>query len=201
MNTSQDQIARRAAEMLRDGLAGSIRDAIRQARREPGGAHGDPPSLEQVRRHVDAMAMARIGLEAWEADRQLRLQEVDQFLATLEFHLDGIELRIAGRAARGEIDDGARIYIRAWMDEDLDSVVRVLETADIGAVEVGSRKVDPTVASGLRRLTTILVKGEQVEFLISLCPVRTIVVEARNLITGSDIHLADLKQFRDMLGD
>ena len=155
----------------------------------------------QVRRHVDAMAMARIGMEAWEADRQSRLEEVDQFLATLEFHLEGAQWRIAGRAARGEIDAGARIYIRAWIDDELDSVVRILESSDVGPIEVGSRKVDPAVASGLRRLTTLLIRGEQVEFLISLCPVRAIVTEPRNLVTGSDIQLADTRQIRRMLED
>ncbi|MBG83247.1 MAG: hypothetical protein CMJ40_01730 [Phycisphaerae bacterium] len=200
MNSSQDQIARRAAELLRDGLVGSIGDAIRQARKEPDGANGDPPSFQQVRRHVDAMEMARLGMEGWEANRLTRLEEVDQFLATLEFHLDGIEMRIAGRAARGEIDEGDRVHVRAWIDDELDSAVRILETVDVGPIEVGSRVVDPTVASGLRRLSTILIRGERIEFLISLCPVRAIVTTARNLVTGSDIQLACPRQVRDMLG-
>ena len=192
-------MARRAAEMLRDGMAGSIRDAIGQARREPGGGSCDPPSIEEVRRHMDAMDMARLGMESWLENRRARLEEVDQFLATLEFYLEGIDLRIAGKAARGEIEAGARVHVRAWVDDELDSVVQILEAADMGPVHVASRKVDAAVALGLRRLSTLLVTGEHVEFMISLCPIRSLVGLGRNLVTGSDIPLADIGQVRAML--
>ncbi len=200
MNTSQDQMARRAAEMLRDGLADSIRGAISQARREPGGGDGDPPSIEQVRRHVEAMEMARLGMESWEDNRRARIEEVDQFLATLEFYLPDVELRIAGRAARGDIDEGGRIHVRVWIEGKSDSIMPIIEAADLGPVEFGSRKVDPAVASGIRRLTTLLIPGEHVEFMVSLCPVKEIATVARNLVTGSDIPLADVDRVRSLLG-
>lgn len=199
MNTSRERLARRAAEMLRDGMAGSIPEAIGQARREPGGGSCPPPSIEQVRRHVDAMEMARLGLEAWAGNRRARLEEVDQFLATLEFYLDGVEMRIAGKCASGHIDEGSRVHIRAWVDGELDSVVKILDVDGMGPLEVGSQRVDPAVALGLRRLSTLLVKGEHVDFVISLCPVRDIVTIGRNLVTGSDIPLADIGQMRAML--
>ena len=199
MNTSREHLARRAAEMLRDGMAGSIPEAIGQARREPGGRDCPPPSIEQVRRHVDAMEMARLGLETWADNRRVRLEEVDQFLATLEFYLEGVVLRIAGKSARGEIDEGARVHIRVWVDDELDSVVRILDAGGLGPLEVASRRVDPKIASGLRRLSTLLVRGEHVDFIISLCPLRDIVTIGRNLVTGSDIPLADIGQMRAML--
>lgn len=199
MSRSQDHTARRAAELLRDRLAGDIREAIQQACRGPDAVPGPPPTVEQVRRHVDAMNMAREGWTGWQAGRRARLLEVEQFLASMEYFLDPLELRVAGRAARGEVDEGDCVHVRAWTDGDLDDAARVLEAAGLGTPQVGSRRVKRTVAAGLSRLGTMAFAGETVEIQVSLCPLREIVTLDRNLVTGGPIDLASPGAIRAML--
>lgn len=201
MNTSHDEIARRAAELHRDGLAATLDEAIRQARRQLGTMSTGSPSIAEVRRHVHAMEMSRIGLDGWRAIRRVRLEALDQFLATLEFHLVDIEMCVVGRAALGEIDQGDRIHIRVWIDERLESVVRVLEEADVGEMKVGSRRLNPSIACGVPRVSTLLINSDHVEYMVAFCPRRELVTLPRNLVTGSDIQLADIKHVRSMLSD
>ena len=110
MNTSRERLARRAAEMLRDGMAGSIPEAIGQAMASPG--------EEAVRRPASNRCVVMWMPWKWPAwdwrpglvIEEPRLEEVDQFLATLEFYLDGVEMRIAGKCAADTSTRGARPY-------------------------------------------------------------------------------------------
>ncbi|MEE2907110.1 MAG: hypothetical protein VX527_04675 [Planctomycetota bacterium] len=199
MSQSQDQTARRAAELLRDQLARDIREAIHQACRESHAIQGPPPTVEQVRRHVDAMAMASQGWASWQDDRRARLQEVEQFLSSMEYFLDPLELRVAGRAAQGSLDAGDCVHIRAWTDCDLDDAAVVLENAGLGTPEIGSRSVQRSVANGLARLGTMVFAGDSITFQVSLCPVRELVTLERNLVTGAPIDLASLGRIRTII--
>ena len=199
MTQSQDQIARRAAELLRDGLAGDIQEAVDQARRAAGGLTGPPPGRDQVRRHLEAMQMSRAGWTGWHADRLERLQELEQFLATMEHFLDPLEIRVAGRAAKGELDEGDRIHIRIWIDGDLSELASVLETAGLGPSVAGSRPVKRTKANGLSRLATLDFDMEHLQVQLSLCPPRELVTLECNLVSGGPIELASPDDIRKLI--
>lgn len=201
MSQSQDQTARRAAELLRDQLARDIREAIHQACREPHAVQGPPPTVEQVRRHVDAMAMEKQGWASWQEDRRIRLQELEQFLTAMDYFLDSLEARVAGRAARGLIDVGDCVHIRAWTPRGLEDAAVVLEAGGLGTPEIGSRAVQRAVAAGVPRLGTMTFPGDSTTFQVSLCPNRELVTLERNLVTGAAIDLASLETLRMLLDE
>ncbi|MCH2133449.1 MAG: hypothetical protein MK116_06845 [Phycisphaerales bacterium] len=199
MTSPKDNLARRAARLYRDGVASTISDAISQARRLPEVGPGPSPSVEEVRRHLEALDMASEGLADWQQGQRERLEEVEQFLALLEHLLDPLEVRVAGLAARGRIMDGDRVHLRTWTGGDLRALAETLEDAGVGVPEVSSLAVRPGVAGGLPRLGTLLFVGDRVDIVLTVCPTREVALATRNLVTGGDVHLASPRQFRAVL--
>ncbi|MCH2152543.1 MAG: hypothetical protein MK089_04305 [Phycisphaerales bacterium] len=199
MMNPNDILARQAAALLRDGRAATITEAIKQARSSPDSPPDARTGPAQVRRHLEAMSMAREGWAEWHLQKQSRLEEVEQFLALLEHLFDQFEVRIAGRAARGEVDPGDRVHLRLWVDQDLSEVMEALEVA--GVPEHGSRSVRAEAACGVTRLATLNYPGETIEIVVTLCPQREIATSTLNLTTGATVSTATPAAFRRLLGD
>jgi len=198
MMNSNDILARRAAALIRDGRATTVFEAIKQAQASPEVPADATVAPAQVRRHLEAMNMAREGWVGWQEQKQARLEEVEQFLALLEHLFDRLEVRIAGRAARGEVDPGDNVHVRLWVDRDSAEVMEAMEV--VGVPEHGSRSVRAEVACGVTRLTTLSYPGDTIQIVVTLCPQREIASSPRNLTTGRPLSTVSPSEFRRLLG-
>ena len=198
MMNSNDILARRAAALIRDGRATTVFEAIKQAQASPEVPADARVTPAQVRRHLEAMNMAREGWDGWQQQKQARLEEVEQFLALLEHLFDRLgKVRIAGRAARGEVDPGDNVHVRLWVDRDLAEVMEAMEV--VGVPEHGSRSVRAEAACGVTRLSTLSYPGDTIQIIVTLCPQRAIASSPRNLTTGRPLSTVSPSEFRRFL--
>jgi hypothetical protein len=210
MSSQQDIVARRAASLVVTGEVGTLAEAIRQAcsearrghlpRMESGAESGSSPVFTpphaMVRRHMDAMRMSQLGLADFTASRAARVAEVEQVMTLLAHLFDGVHMRVAGRAAVGQIESGDVVHIRVHAGEDLESVADAMEEAGLDPPVVGSRAVDRSTCLGASRLGTLTLAGDDLDVVLTICPSPLVACSDRNLTTGRPIRVATLDEVR-----
>ena len=99
MNKPMDLVAKAAAERFYARAAATLHEAITQACSEAG-AHVQP-SLRAVRRHLEAIEQADVGVRAWQEARMQRLEAIDELLQTIAYVADECTCYVTGRAGQG----------------------------------------------------------------------------------------------------
>lgn len=156
-----DLLAQHAARLFHEGSAATINDAIRTAIQETGWTLVPAPPKSLVRRHVQGLTLQTIGLEAYEQ------RIIDFWLLALDVLIlfQDCAPRLLGRAAKGQIDGGATIYIRVFSDQ------RIGWLADRAAAHFG---IDPEFSTAdsphFGRFDRMTIEIESQQIVITRCP-------------------------------
>ncbi len=152
-----------------------------------------PSELEGlVKRHLAAMRAASIGelgLNRLRADRLRAGMDILECLDSLEdrFADQGspyLGSRLAGRAARGQIEPEDRLHLRYHGVREIRDLAAELEFIDVVEIRFSITR------SRYGMLETMHGILEGVEFDLRRCPPGQILIDAPNLIRGGDVPLA-----------
>lgn len=191
-----DLVAREAARLLETGQAESIRQAIAQAAEQLKATDAPPPTHLQVRRHAQAMAMQALG-DAGYQDRITKLwQWAEELMTTLEFGLESTDTLLVGRAAKGQLDAGVVIHIRANTDESKEAMRDML-------VEYGyAEPTFETVDTKYGRMNRLLINDEEGYQAVVLRVKPSIGVDRKTCVfTGKPIATVTLEELRKMIAE
>lgn len=131
-----DNMAQMAAAVFHAGGVASLAEAIELARVEMGG--GAAPSLAIVRRHLESIRQASLGLGRWRARRIARLCAIEELLQTLEYIEPDSVCYVVGRAAEGHVDDTGPAYLRVVGGRAAPIIVDDLEQQGFPPCDVSS---------------------------------------------------------------
>ena len=131
-----DNLARAAAGLIHAGRTTSIVDAIDMARAES--EHTTSPSVATVRKHLESLQQASMGMQAWHAARVRRLELIEELLQTLAYLAPDCSLYVTGRAAEGHVDGTAAATIRVVGVEQAPALMDDLESHGTVPVQVSS---------------------------------------------------------------
>jgi hypothetical protein len=184
---ASDELARRAARLVHEGLAPDLAAAIREL-------GGSPRCRGLARRHLEAMAAVEAaaagapGPTAEALDVAIAIMEAIEDLEsrTADRGIPYRGVRLAGHAATGRIAPGEVVTIRYHGDRDLDDLEPELE--DLGVVEL--RRSSFQSRWGV--LSTIEGDLDGVPFRVRRCPLGQVPLDAGQLKSGRPITLADL---------
>jgi hypothetical protein len=158
---STDDIAREAARLVQTGAEPDVTRAIHAA---AAGSSAPRPGPGLVRDHAQGMAMQALGREGYLEMVRDVWRIAEEIMTLLEQALHDGELLLAGRAARGEIDGGVTIHIRAYTDRAIGEIADVL-------VEHGCEEpAFETARSRFGRLDRIRFAEAGHEVVITRCP-------------------------------
>ena len=182
-----DDLARRAARLVHEGLSPDLGSAIREL-------GGSPQCRGLARRHLEAMAAVDAaaagvpGPSAEALDVAIAIMESIEDLEsrTADRGIPYRGVRLAGHAATGRIAPGEVVSIRYHGDRDLDDLEYELE--DLGAVELRRSAFQ----SRWGMLSALEGDLDGVPFRVSRCPLGQVPLDAGNLKSGRPITLADL---------
>jgi len=141
-----DLIARHAASLVTRGgcepagasltipqEAMGLRQAIEVAARSLRAFGAPMPSVGLVRRHVRAMSMQALGADGYHRQVMAVWEAAEELMGTLEHGLGDVRTELVGRAARGQIDGGVLIHVRAITRTPIEEIAEVL--VDFGYAE------------------------------------------------------------------
>ena len=199
MRTSLDITAQAAATLLASGDAESMAEAIARA-----SAEGDaPPARSLVRRHLESLRQASLGMTGWRRLRLARLEALLEFADTVAFVMPEATCVISGRAAEGHVDETSPARMRV-IGVAAPPLFDALEVHDlfgdhIGTVTTALGSVAAARFSDADLLVEIMILPEAPEAytprnLIDARPVatgtrdafRTFVEGARRVVEGDD---------------
>ena len=136
MSKPTDLVAKVAAERFHTRAAATLHEAIAQACSEAG-AHV-LPSLRAVRRHLEAIEQADVGVQAWQEARMRRLEAIDELLQTIAYVAAECTCYVTGRAGQGHVDDTGPAIVRVVGAASAPQVLDALESHGLPPMEVSS---------------------------------------------------------------
>ena len=182
-----DAVAREAARRLEDGKSASVHDAIEAATRDLDAWDVPRPSRGRVREHARSIAMEELG----EAGYYARVADVwriaAELMEVLESGLRDVDTVLVGRAARGQIDGGIVIHIRAYTERPVSDLAEVL-------VEHGYEEPDfETVETRIGPLQQLRLTEDERELAITRVPRAHSTHPGTDLVIGKSIEFVDLE--------
>ncbi len=182
-----DAVAREAARRLEDGKSRSIHDAIESAMRDLDAWDVPRPSRGRVREHARSIAMEALG----EAGYYARVADVwrvaVELMDVLESGLRDVETVLVGRAARGQIDGGVVLHIRAYTERPVSDLAEVL-------VEHGYEEPEfETIETRIGPLQQLRLTEDERELAITRVPRAHSTDTSTDLVTGKAIDVVDLE--------
>jgi len=199
-NPETDRIARLAARLVMNDEATSIRDGVRAAsaeitRRErtinPEFNTPPHPSTRLVRDHLRAMSMQTLGADGYAKKIRDILQIAEEVMTVCGEDADPI---LVGRAAKGNIDGGVTLFIRAHTSENIGRLAD--RFVSFGYEEPGCTTAD-TKFGKFDRLTF---EENRIPVVITRCPPDTgRNVREVDLFTGRPIATLTLRALQNKL--
>ena len=183
-----DELARRAALLHSQGRVASIREAIHVV----GG--GPEVSPELVRRHLAAISESTLGAEEADRRRARVLESALELMHAIDDHLerfidrhpDARGVRLAGRAASGQLDGDLILHLR---------VLAAIDEAELAAVVVDAGTEEPrfdAMDSRHGRLRRLRTEFDGVEVHLVICPPGSVPGDRPvNLVRGEPVDLLD----------
>ncbi len=194
MNDHQDDIARRAASLLRKEPFLAVIDAISQATAHLGLPRATPaPSKALVRRHAQALAMTQLGQEGYEQQRYERLVTIIDFMRQLEHDFPRAQLALVGRASEGHFDADAHVYIRFVADTPIHLIADAVVRAHLPEPEI------KTFAARVGVLEQLHSAFDFAPLTITRCPPRQLTQAHLDLQTGKPIAQRTVIQLEQLL--
>ncbi|MHC4107799.1 MAG: hypothetical protein ACYSTY_06925 [Planctomycetota bacterium] len=189
-----DQIAREAARLIETGGADSIGQAIRAAADALGFHDAQLPGHGRVRMHAQGMSMQALGDAGYAEMVRDVWRTAERLMTVLAEATPSIEPRLVGRAAKGQIDAGVTLHIRAYTRSPIEDVARLL-------VEFGyGEPAFETVNTKVGRLNRLRLDDDGIEIVVTRCRPDMARRVQVNLFSGQPINTATLEEVRGKLG-
>jgi len=190
-----DQIARHAARLIQTGRAGDIAQAIRTAADSLGYHDAPLPTRGLVRRHVQGMAMQALGERAYTETILDVWRTAEAMMTVIEEALPDCATMLAGRPAKGHIDAGVTLHIRAYTARPMRDIVETLLAYGYG------EPAFETAHTRLGRLDRIRFDEDPGEVVITRCLPEMRRRSGVDLFNLSPIETATLEDLRRRLAD
>lgn len=194
-----ERIAAEAARRLESGRAESIEGAIDAVvageATERGNRTPPRPTANQVRRHLQALAQERLGLEGYRADLAATLAVASEAMEVLERRVPGCATSLAGRAAAGRLDGDVDLHIRAATRAAVGALAAAL------VAEGFDEPRFETVEARCGRLDRLRFDHDGVEVCVTRCPPGQIVPDRTDLVTGRAIEVLGLAELERVIED
>jgi hypothetical protein len=193
-----DRIAREAARLIETGASANIDRAIRAAADALGFRDAPLPGRVAVRNHARAMAMQAQGESGYRESVRRVWSVAEQLMTAVEQAFPDTATLLAGRAARGEIDAGVVLHVRAYTERSIGDLAAAL-------VELGYEEPKfETGESRFGRLDRIRLAEDDLEIVITRCPPAVVPggdERGRDLFTGRTVATASVTDLQRMLGE
>ena len=187
MNERTDTIAREAARIIDAGELQSIRHALRAAAEQLGLRDQPLPGVGRVRLHLQGMSMQQLGDVAYEQSVQEVMETAAEIMALLEESFDDLATILAGRAAKGLVDGGAILHIRAYTKQPIGALAEIL-------VEYGCAEPEfETAETKHGRLDRIRFHEAGAEVVVTRCLPALRKSDQLDLFTGRRVATIDLE--------
>lgn len=194
-----ERIAAEAARRFESGRADSIEAAIDSVVAGAAPAQGRRgsarPTANQVRRHLQALAQERLGLEGYRAELAAILSVASEAMEALERRIAGCTTSLAGRAAGGRLDGEVDLHIRA------STAATVGELAEVMVAEGFEEPRFETVEARCGRLDRLRFDQDGIEVCVTRCPPGQVVPGRADLVTGRPIDVLDLAELDRIIED
>lgn len=184
-----DESARTAARLLATGEVADLDVAIRRAVE----LHGAPaPTRKRVRAHLRAMTQQAVGREQYDEMVRALLARAEEIMTALEA-TDTCTTALVGRGARGEIDGGVTLHVRAYTALEIGELAEHL--VDCGYDEPAFETADTRVG----RLSRLRFLEDGIEIVVTRCPPNVGAPVDRDLFHGNRLAHLDLAGLRRRL--
>jgi hypothetical protein len=192
-----ERIAAEAARRFERSSAISIEDAIDSALAAIpiDRTQGSParPTANQVRRHLQALAQQRLGLEGYRAELAGVLAIAAEAMELLERRISDCRTTLAGRAAAGRLDGEVELHIRASTRVPIGVLAEALVSE--GFEEPRFEVVEARCG----RLDRLCFDQDGVEVHVTRCHPRQVTPSREDLITGRPIEVLDLGELERVI--
>ncbi|MHC5022863.1 MAG: hypothetical protein ACYTGG_02970 [Planctomycetota bacterium] len=189
-----DAIAREAARLLDSGRAASITEAVRLAANRPGWIEAPRPGPGRVRQHLQAMTMQAVGEAVYDEAVREVWRIAEEVMTVLEHAFEQIELTLVGRGAKGHIDGGVTVHIRAYTRHSI---------SDLAAALVEHGYDEPsfeTAETRLGRLSRLRLVEDGLEVVVTRCLPEMRREAGRDLFRGAPLPVLTLEELRRRTG-
>ncbi len=188
-----DEIAREAARLIETDRADSIRQAIRAAADALGFSDAQLPGHGRVRMHAQGMSMQALGDGGYAESVREVWRAAERLMTVLAEATAAIEPLLVGRAAKGQIDAGVTLHLRAYTRSPIEAVAHLL-------VEFGyGEPAFETVTTKLGRLSRMRLDDDGIEIVVTRCLPDMARRSHVNLFTGRPIKTVTLEVLRGLL--
>lgn len=194
-----ERIAAEAARRFESGRADSIEAAIdsvmagdvsEKSRRAPA-----RPTANQVRRHLQALAQERLGLEGYRAELAAILSVASEAMEAIERRVPECRTSLAGRAAAGRLDGEVDLHIRAATRATVGALAAALVSEGFEEPRF------ETVEARCGRLDRLRFDQDGVEVCVTRCPPGQVAPGRTDLVTGRPIEVLDLAELDRVIED
>jgi len=174
------------------GEARGMTEAIELARAETG--ESAAPSIATVRRHLEALRQASLGLSQWAAARLNRLEALEELLQTIAYVAPECTIYVTGRAAEGHVDDTGPANVRVVGASAPPLLMDDLEAHGVPAMGVTNTQ---TPYGGM---ACAEVDGPQQRCRLLFLPDQPWAHDASSVADGRPIAKLDLEGFARLIG-
>jgi hypothetical protein len=193
MSEQSDRIARRAAKFLQAGDVASLAEAITLAVQHDASPCDCPPGDGLVRRHLRALRQQSLGTDGYAMYIRERYLLIEECMTALEWSIDDLHIRVAGKAAAGKFDEATPVRFRVHAQLDDGELCTLLEGHGFDIVRLHA------VQTRHGRMTEVAAASPDVDIVVLRCQHRSQVTETRNLVTGGGVDLMDLAGVRQRI--
>jgi hypothetical protein len=183
---AREEMARRAAMAMFRAPGLDVDAALSAARR----GRGPPPGRGLIYRHLEALLLEALGLEAFEASRRERLVTIVEVLDLIDFLASPDAIDVAGRTARGYLEGPVLVFARVYEGASLVSLAGELEAN--GVEEVGCI----TAHTRHGPLPRINFESDGLRFTVTRCPRSLHRERDRSLFSGEPVAVVSLDELR-----
>lgn len=177
---------------MEHGRASSIEEAIESALAanpmERGLLPPARPTENQVRRHLQALAQQRLGLEGYRAELAAVLSIAADAMELLERRVPDCSTSLVGRAAAGRLDGEVRLHIRASTRVPIGAMAEALVSE--GFEEPRFEVVEARCG----RLDRLCFDHEGIEVCVTRCHPRQVMPAREDLVTGRPVEVLQLSE-------
>ncbi|MGA1709139.1 MAG: hypothetical protein ACO4CI_10680 [Phycisphaerales bacterium] len=192
-----ERIAAAAARRFEGGRADSIEQAIDAAMAmessEPGHRRLDRPTANQVRRHLQALAQERLGLEGYRAELAAILRIASEAMELLERRVPDCRTQLVGRAAAGRLDGEVELHIRAATRVPIGTLAEAIVSE--GFEEPRFEVVEARCG----RLDRLCFDQDGVEVRVTRCHPRQVTLAREDLVTGRPVEVLELAELERVI--
>ena len=195
MQSQTERIAQRAARLLLEERFAGLQQAVHAAMETEPPGDIVPPGAGLVRRHLRALRDERDGPQGQVRHVQARLSAIEECLASLDWSIDDLTVRVAGAAAAGRFDEQTSVWFRVHCAVDDPGLCEVLDSIGFELDRIDS------IETRFGRMTRIEATSDELDIVLLRCPHRDQVLEPANLVTGQPVSLLDAPGLTSMLAD